>query len=327
MAACLLAGATPALAQALLRAGAPVYAYAFNAASKDVTIIDTATHEVVATRPLGASVRWLSNEQEFWDGKLIWTYDVVAGTVELIAIDPARMQIAHRLAIGKGPAHSVMLSPDRRHVFVNAAGENIIAVVDRETLRLVREISTGAFPCDLDFSPDGTVAFFPERDQDTVAALDLQSFTITHRATFPAGSKPHMLRVAPDGATVWVQTARAGTNDVLETATLARRGTQQLGGVPVTMAWTPDGRFAYITHIGDNFVAVVDGATFSEVARIPVGQSLANVAFRPDGRYAYVTIIGENKVAVIDTRRLTVVKKIPVGSQPWGLVIMSPPAP
>ena len=46
------------------------------------------THEVVATRPLGASVRWLSNEQEFWDGKLIWTYDVVAGTVELIAIDP-----------------------------------------------------------------------------------------------------------------------------------------------------------------------------------------------------------------------------------------------
>jgi YVTN family beta-propeller protein len=107
-------GAAVAQGAELLREGAPVHAYVFNVGSKDVTVIDTATHEVVATRPLGASVRWLSNEQDFWDGEHIWTYDIVEGQVELIAIDPVRMAVDRRLTIGKGPAHSVMLTPGRR---------------------------------------------------------------------------------------------------------------------------------------------------------------------------------------------------------------------
>ncbi|MCI0371257.1 MAG: YncE family protein [candidate division NC10 bacterium] len=283
----------------LVRPGA-VYAYAFNVGSRDVTIIDTATNEIVGTRPLGAGVRWLSNELDFWDGRHIWTYDLVDGMVELIAIEPAELRVTRRLRIGKGPAHSVMLTPDRRYVLVNAAGENLIAVVDRESLQLIRRIPTGLFPCDLDFTPDGKVGYLAERDQDTVAALDLDTFAILKRVSFPKGSKPHMLRVAPDGGSVWVQTAQGGTNDILDPKTLAVRSTQQLGRVPVTNAWTPDGRFGYITHFEDDFVAVVDAATFQEVKRIRVGQRLGVVSFRPDGRYAYVTVLGENKVVVIE---------------------------
>ena len=38
--------------------------------------------------------------------------------------------------------------------------------------------------------------------------------------SFPAGSKPHMLRVSPDGKEVWVQTAEANTNVVLDASDL-----------------------------------------------------------------------------------------------------------
>ncbi len=309
----------------LIRAGAPVYAYVFNVQSKDVTVIDTATNEVLETRPLGASVRWLSNEQDFWDGRYIWTYDIVEKMVHLIAVDPVEMRVVHSIEIGKGPAHSVQITPDRKHVLVNAAGDNFIAVVGRESLKVEKKIATGQWPCDIDFSPDGKIGYVPERDQHTVASFDLASFEIIGRGSLAEGSKPHMLRVAPDGNSVWVQTAAGGTNDVLDPITLKVRVSEKLGKAPVTNAWTPDGRHAYVTHFKDNFVSVLDAKTFREIKRIPVGQGLGNVAFSPDGGSAYVTVIGENKVAVIDTGRMEVVKEIPVGQKPWGLVIMSPP--
>ncbi len=303
----------------------PTYAYAFNVQSKDVTVIDTVTNEVVATRPLGVSVRWLSNERNFWDGRYIWTYDIVDKKVHVIAIDPKEMRVAQRLELGKGPAHSAQLTPDGRYVLVNLAGENAIAVVEREPLKLVRKIPTGRFPCDIDFSPDGKLAYFPERDQHTVASLDLTSFEILKRVDMAEGSKPHMLSVAPGDGSVWVQTAAGGTNEVLDGSTLASRGSQKLGKVPVAVAWTPDGRYGYVTHFKDDFISVVDAKTLKEVKRITVGQSVANVAFRPDGRYAYATVKGENKVAVIDTTTMELVKEIPTGEQPFGLVVMSPP--
>ena len=320
-----LAAVAEARGAELVRPGAPVYAYVFNIGSRDVTIIDTDSNEVVGTKPLGASVRWLTNEQNFWDGRRVWTYELAGGMVELIAIDLAGMRVTRRLSLGKGPAHSVMLTPDRRRVLINLAGQNAIAVVDRETLDVVKKIPTGLFPCDLDFTPDGTVGYFPERDQDSVAALDLATFEILGRVTFPRGSKPHMLRVAPDAATVWVQTARGGTNDVLDSKTLAVEDTLRVGRAPVNIAWTPDGRYAYVTHVRDDFIAVLDAATRRVVKRIKVGAAAAVVAFRPDGRYAYISVVAKNKVAVIDTARMEVVKMLPAGRYPWGLIVMSPP--
>ena len=305
---------------------APVLAYAFNVKSQDVTVIDTATNEVVETRPLGAGVRWLSNEQDFWDGRHIWTYDLVDGMVHVIAIDPVEMRVVRRLEVGKGPAHSVQLTPDRRHLLVNAAGDDVVAVIDRERLEIVHRIATGDFPCDIDLAADRGLGYFPERDQHTVAAFDLSSWEIVNRTALPEGSKPHMLRVDPKSETVWVQTAAGGTNEVLDAGTLAARDSRKLGKVPVTNAWTPDGRYAYVTHFRDEFISVIDAKSYDEVKRIRVGQGIANVTFRPDGRFAYATLHSENKVAVIDTATMEVVKTLPAGDQPFGLIVMSRPS-
>ena len=289
--------------------------------SQNVTLVDTATHEVIATKPLGAGVRWLSNEQDFFDGRHIWTYDLVGDTVEVIVIDPIEVEVVKRIPIGKGPAHSVMLTPDRKYALANAAGDDLLAVIDTATYQIAHKIPTGKFPCDLDFSPDGTVGYFPERDQDTVASLDLRTFQILKRVSFPQGSKPHMLRVAPDGKTVWLQAAQANINAILDPQTLEARHRQLLGRVPVTNAFTPDGRFGYVTHFEDNFVSVIDTRTFLEVKRIVLAPKLGNVTFRPDGTYAYVSVISANAVAVIDTATYQVVKRIPAGKEPWGLIV------
>src|SRR5262249_10183852 len=99
--------------------------YAFNAGSQDVTRFDPGTRQALDTRPLGATVRWLSNEQRFWDGQSIWTYDFPDNHVEAIAIDPATVRVTRTIATGgSGPAHSLVLTPDLRTAWVNLAGDN-----------------------------------------------------------------------------------------------------------------------------------------------------------------------------------------------------------
>ena len=121
--------------------------YVFNVGSKDVTLIDAANRVVRETRPLGASVRWLSNEQTYWDGARIWTYDFPNDQVQAIAIDPRQVAVTRTIAgLGKGPGHSLVVLPDKKKAAVNVAGDNLIAFLDLEHGAVDSTLQTGAFP-------------------------------------------------------------------------------------------------------------------------------------------------------------------------------------
>jgi hypothetical protein len=121
--------------------------YVFNVGSKDVTLIDVADRRVRETRPLGASVRWLSNEQTYWDGARIWTYDFPNDQVQAIAIDPRQVAVTKTIAgLGKGPGHSLVVLPDRKKAAVNVAGDNLIAFLDLERSGVDSTLQTGSFP-------------------------------------------------------------------------------------------------------------------------------------------------------------------------------------
>jgi hypothetical protein len=121
--------------------------YVFNTTGQDVTIFDVTTRQVVGTKALGTAVTWLSNEQRFWDGQHIWTFDYPQNLVRAIAIDPSAVTVARTIPTGgKGPAHSLMLTPDRRTAWVNVAGEDFLAVLDVGSGQMVAQVKTGKFP-------------------------------------------------------------------------------------------------------------------------------------------------------------------------------------
>jgi DNA-binding beta-propeller fold protein YncE len=121
--------------------------YVFNVGSKDVTLIDAANRRLRETRPLGASVRWLSNEQTYWDGRRIWTYDFPNDQVQAIAIDPKQVAITKTISgLGKGPGHSLVVLPSKEKAAVNVAGDNLIAFLDLEAGQVESTVKTGAFP-------------------------------------------------------------------------------------------------------------------------------------------------------------------------------------
>jgi len=305
-------------------AAAPV-GYAFNVDSQDVTIFDPATRRVLGTKPLGAQVRYLHNEQAFWDGRQIWTYDFPENKVRAIAIDPRAVGIARTIPTGgTGPAHSLMLTPDRARAWVNVAGGDFVAVLDVASGQVIEQIMTGKFPCDIHFAPGGRFAFVPERDADTVSKIDLATRQIVRTVQFPAGSKPYMLRVTPDGREVWVQTAATNTNAVLDADTLGVLATAVLGKGPVGNAYQPNGPYVVVVHATDPVVSVLERRTGREVKRLEVGSPQGVVSFAPDGATAFVSLLTSNEVAVIDMAQLAVVARIPTGRRPWGLVLLDP---
>jgi hypothetical protein len=79
--------------------------YAFGTTNKDVTVFDPSTWQPLCTAPLGVTVRWLSNEQTYWDGQYIWTYDFPDDQAQAIAIDPVALRLARTIpTFGRGPA-------------------------------------------------------------------------------------------------------------------------------------------------------------------------------------------------------------------------------
>jgi YVTN family beta-propeller protein len=121
--------------------------YVFNVGSRDVTLIDVATRQVRETRPLGSSVRWLSDEQTYWDGTRVWTYDFPNNQLQAIAIDPQQVVVTKTITgLGKGPGHSLVVLPSRKSAAVNVAGDDLIAFLDLESGQLDATLKTGAFP-------------------------------------------------------------------------------------------------------------------------------------------------------------------------------------
>ena len=119
----------------------------FNAESQDVTLFDPATNEVTGSQPTNAVVRWLSNEQHYWDGESIWTYDFPDNELQAIAIDPETFEVVKQVPVdGEGPGHSFVLTPDNKRGFVNSAGSDFLAVVDAVAGEPIERVEMGSFP-------------------------------------------------------------------------------------------------------------------------------------------------------------------------------------
>lgn len=300
-------------------AGASPLVYVFNVGSKDISVIDPSSQTVVRTIPLGTGVQWFSDR--YFDGTYIWTTEANMERAVVLLLDPATMQVTKRIDVGKGPDFAVKLTPDLREAWTHAAGDDVVVVLDVQTHQVIRRIPVGRFPCDLDMPPDGSVIWEPDRDADTVRALDRATGTLLARIDSPRGSKPHMLTVAPDGATVWVEEREGDSLAVIDARTFRVLERIPVGTGPATNEFTPDGGLTFVTHIGDGVVTVIDVQSRRKVGDVRTGKGPVNTAFTPDGGLAYVTNHGSDTVSVIEVATLRVVETIPVGKTPFGILV------
>jgi YVTN family beta-propeller protein len=155
----------------------------------------------------------------------------------LFVVDLPTKQIVKASALPAKP-YTVLLSRNRKQVYVSLWGGSSVAIVDATTYELVTTIAVGDHPNDMVESPDGKRLFVANGNNNTVSVIDLQQGKVTE--TISSALTPN----APNGST------------------------------PNSVALDASGKRLYIANADNNYLAVIDVSDNNEsrsLGFIPVG--------------------------------------------------------
>jgi YVTN family beta-propeller protein len=153
---------------------------------------------------------------------------------------------------------------------------------------VVATIQLGAFPGSLVVSPDSSLLYIGENDNNTVQVINTSTNAIT--ATIAVGTLPFAMAITPDGKTLYVTNALDGTVSVISTANNTVTTTLKVQQYPYAIAISPDATYAYVTNANSGNISIIDTTTNQVLSQsITVDGSPRNVVFSDSGDTAYVT--------------------------------------
>lgn len=268
--------------------------YVTNEASGDLSVIDGATLEVIATVPLGKRPRGIHASP---DRKTIY--------VALSGSPPAP----------PGVDESTLPPPDK-----SADG---IGVFDVETNKLVRVIQGGSDPENFDISRDGKTLFISNEDVSGLSFLDLAAGSVVQTVTM--GGEPEGVTLAPDGKRVYATAEADATVAVIDVAARKLIKNIPVGRRPRNIVFLPDGSRAYVNAENDGGIVLFDAVKNVRLQTIPLGTpgeiKPMGLALSPDAAKLYVSTGRGRKVFVVDTKTNQPTASFEVGQRPWGIAV------
>jgi YVTN family beta-propeller protein len=301
----LLITSTAALAQVTS------YAFVPNRFADTVTMIDTATHAVVATVPVGDYPTATAISP---DGRRVYVANRVDDTVSVI--DTAtRTVVGVPIAVGDAPV-AIAITPDGAKAYVANYDSRTVSVIHLAT-NAVTAIPglplPSHLPVDIAIAPDGGKAYVVMGDPG-VLPIDVATDTIG--AVIPTGGTT--TGIALHGQTAWVVQATPDEVAIVDLSSNSVIDNVSLFTLPGEVAISPDGAHAYVVNPLTNNVTVIDTASRNIVTTQPTGMSPAGVAFASDGSQAYIINAFSDNVTVMNAAAHTLETTISVGDGPWG---------
>ena len=268
--------------------------YVTKETSGEMSVIDSATLNVIATVPLGKRPRGIHASP---DRKTI--YVALSGS-----------PIA-----GPGVDESTLPPPDK-----SADG---IGVFDIAQNKIVRMIKSGSDPEEFDVSKDGKLLYVSNEDASIVSIVDVAAGNVIQ--TFPTGGEPEGVRISPDGRLVYVTAEDSGTITVIDTAAGKLLKNFKVGRRPRSVAFLPDSSRAYVTAENDGTIVVVDAVKHEALRTIELGKpgtiKPMAVLISQDARKLYVSTGRGRQIFIVDTASNTIDASIDVGTRPWGIAL------
>jgi len=198
----------------------------------------------------------------------------------------------------KGGLHNVYVTPDGKYAVAGSIRNKMLTIVDVASEEIAWELpfDKGLRPMAIETAPDGSTArlFIQLSGLNGFAVTDFNQRKEVARVVFPdvatdtdpngRGSTPaHGIGIAPDGKTVWANSAEANAvfayslPDLklighVALPELKLPGRAPIGAVPNWITFTPDSRTLYVSNSTLNSVSAIDVAGLKLVAVIPVGQ-------------------------------------------------------
>jgi YVTN family beta-propeller protein len=133
-----------------------------------------------------------------------------------------------------GPARSSC----RATAYVTSGGA--VSTIDVKTgTKNPTDITVGAGPVRVEFTPDGKTAFVTNGSSDSVSTIDVKT-RIKDPTDIAVGSTPPGVAVTPDGKTAFVANQASGTVSTIDVKTRAKYPTDiAVGANPVGVAVAP----------------------------------------------------------------------------------------
>ncbi len=208
---CLLAAtvALPLLAQ-------PAWAnmvYVSNEKDNTVTVVDSATMEVVKTIDVGQRPRGITIPR-MMENSSMSRAQLNDDTVEII--DTSTNEIVGSLPSGPDPELFV-LSPDGKTLYVANEDDNLVTVIDVAGKNVIAEIPVGVEPEGMGISPDGKTMVNTSETTNMAHFIDTSTHEITDNVL--VDSRPRFAEFKPDGSEVWVSAEIGGTVSVIDNRT------------------------------------------------------------------------------------------------------------
>ncbi len=314
-----------------------VTVYVTNEASGDLSVIDAANNEVIATLPLGKRPRGVhltpdrKNVLVALSGSPIAPPGVDEDSLPppdkkadgIGFVDVDRNVFLKLMPVGSDP-EEFAISPDGGKIYVANEDVGTANVVDAGSGQIIKSLSVGKEPEGVGLSPDGKTVYVTSENDGAVSVINTGDNSLV--TSFKVGRRPRVAAFLPDGSRAYVSTENDAAVVVIDTAKHAVLRTIHFEGEgvkPMGIAVAPDGKKIYVTTGRFGKVFAIDTSTDQIVGSVEVGGRPWGIAITPDGKTLYTANGPANDVSVVDAATLKVTSKIKVGERPWGVAILA----
>lgn len=289
----------------------------------------------------------------FWTHWLAGVCTVAACTSSLPApgASPAGFAVEATVAVGRAP-HGIRFSSDGSRVLVALSGDDSIAILEAQSLRLTGKRPAGKTPLDLValdggdwlvtqfrgdelitlygplrwsvgkgpslFSPrtPGSRAYLVSEFADTMTVFDLVRRVVIARHS--TGRRPYPGDVTKDGVRAFVPNRTDGSVSVIDLRNGTALGTTPVCEQPEGGALSEDDVWYVVACGGSGELAYINTTSFQVVTRVRDGLGVRpfSVAMTPDGRFGLVNNAGDSTLSVLDVAQRRIVGRLVVGQKP-----------
>ena len=226
-----------------------------------------------------------------------------------------------------------------KKIFVVNQSEDMISIIDADTKRLVRIISSDAkYPAAITMMPDQK-SFIVASAGSNGLIRKYDAATYTNLGDFESNLNPAAIVLNSDGSKGYITDEvgngnRFGVFDPL-TMKLVKTLSSPLFEDPIAVTIAPDGKYAYIGGYGSDNILRIDTRNDSVVGCLNLGPDVAvpfvptyiskygplKIVITSDSKMMYVTCNSTSEVVAFDLSSDSVIARIPIPYQPWGAAI------
>jgi len=166
-------------------------------------------------------------------------------------------------------------------------------------LKLEKVLPVGKAPNEVCMSPNGKRAYFGNRGDISVTAIDMDNLAVASTITDPAMINPDGCAVTADGTKLYVAAAGAESVFVFSTADGHKLNQFKVGKEPRRLLFSADGTRLYVSNGEERFVSVIDTKTNAEVGQVKAGRDPRGMAFTSDGKYLAIGNVSDDTVQFV----------------------------